>query len=297
MKKTFCIGILFLLAVHTTIANDSLNFIKIQHEIRYMKSAINRLQKESGKVRNLYLQQAKELDSLRAMQLKQADDASSLAVKVGADISDANQKIDSNLSILTNRINARSCLGVTGILVAFGLLFFIYYILRRKISSGVSSIDKIRSTLERLETAQKAIQEEAIKLDDKLIEVLNKQIPSISVPATTTDGSPDHSLAKKVADEIVRIETNLSRMDASVKGYKQLARAVERIKDNFKANGYEIIDMIGKPYTAGMKAAVTFVTDESLEPGQQIITKVIKPQIDYQQQMIQAAQIEVSQPE
>ena len=105
----------------------------------------------------------------------------------------------------------------------------------------------------------------------------------------------DHSLALKVADEIIRIELNLSRMDSSIKGYKQLAKAVQRIKDNFQANGYEIIDMLGKPYVAGMKAAVTFVTDESLEKGQQIISKIIKPQINYQQQMIQAAEIEVSQ--
>ena len=55
--------------------------------------------------------------------------------------------------------------------------------------------------------------------------------------------------------------------------------------------------MLGKPYVAGIKAAVTFIIDENLEHGQQIITKIIKPQINYQQQMIQAAQIEVSQPE
>ena len=86
-------------------------------------------------------------------------------------------------------------------------------------------------------------------------------------------------------------------MDPSIKGYKQLAKAVQRIKDNFLANGYEIVDMLGKPYIAGMKAAVTFVIDENLSRGEQVITKVIKPQINYQQQMIQAAQIEVSQSE
>ena len=55
--------------------------------------------------------------------------------------------------------------------------------------------------------------------------------------------------------------------------------------------------MLGKPYQAGMKAAVTFVTDEKLEPGQQIISRIIKPQINYKQVMIQAAEIEVSQAE
>ena len=85
------------------------------------------------------------------------------------------------------------------------------------------------------------------------------------------------------------------RMDASVKGHKQLSKAVERIEANFLANGYEIVDMLGKPYTEGVKAAVTFIDDDMLKPGEKVITKVIKPQINYNNVMIQAAQIEVSQ--
>ena len=125
--------------------------------------------------------------------------------------------------------------------------------------------------------------------------LLEKQISA--VPKAAASVEINHSLALKVADEIVRIELNLSRMDSSVKGYKQLSKAVERIKNNFMANGYEIVDMLGKNYTSGIKAAVTFVTDESLDDGVQIITKIIKPQINYHQQMIQAAEIEVSQSE
>ena len=99
----------------------------------------------------------------------------------------------------------------------------------------------------------------------------------------------------KVADESVRIEANLSHMNASVKGYKQLAKAVERIKANFRANGYEIVDMLGKPYHEGMKVTANFVTDETLPEGEQFITGVIKPQINYKGKMIQSAQITVSQ--
>ena len=139
------------------------------------------------------------------------------------------------------------------------------------------------------------MQEESVKLDSKLVELLDKKIEA--TPALISNEQTDHTLALKVADEIVRIETNLSRMDTSVKGYKQLAKAVERIRTNFLANGYEIVDMLGKSYIQGMKAAVTFVTDDSLESGIQIISKIIKPQINYKQEMIQAAQIEVSQAE
>ncbi|MFT7120690.1 MAG: hypothetical protein ACJAZ9_000866 [Neolewinella sp.] len=109
-----------------------------------------------------------------------------------------------------------------------------------------------------------------------------------------TKSKPNHSLAIKVANEVVRIQKNIGRMDEGTKGLKQLAKSVERIVDNYVANGYEIVDMLGQEYKDGTKAIVTFVTDEELEPGKQVITRVIKPQINYEKVMIQTAQIEVS---
>lgn len=84
-------------------------------------------------------------------------------------------------------------------------------------------------------------------------------------------------------------------MDPSVRGYKQLTKSISQMKNNLLANGYEIVDMLGKPYHEGMKVTANFVEDENMEQGQQIITGIIKPQINYQGQMIQAAQITVSQ--
>lgn len=210
---------------------------------------------------------------------------------INGKIQETNNTLVSNQSIMENRTLWG---GVIAAVILFISLAISYYLTKR-IKQGKSSIDEVRKAQDVLQTAHIKMQEEAVKLDNKMIELFEKQMVSGSITAVGTQ--IDHSLALKVADEIVRIEMNLSRMDASIKGYKQLTKAVQRIKDNFNANGYEIVDMLGKSYVAGMKVAVTFVTDESLEHGQQIITKIIKPQINYQQQMIQAAQIEVSQSE
>ncbi len=206
-------------------------------------------------------------------------------------IQETNRTLASTLSVVDNRTLWG---GIITTIILLILLVVAYYMTKR-IKYGTTSIDEMRKAQDALQKAHIKMQEESVKLDNKMIELCEQQV--LSASANTGQTHPDHSLALKVADEIVRIEMNLSRMDSSIKGYKQLAKAVQRIKDNFNANGYEIVDMLGKPYNAGMKAAVTFVTDESLEDGQQIITKIIKPQINYQQQMIQAAQIEVSQPE
>ncbi|CAI8312671.1 MAG: Uncharacterised protein [Cryomorphaceae bacterium] len=44
-----------------------------------------------------------------------------------------------------------------------------------------------------------------------------------------------------------------------------------------------------------MNLQATFIEDENLKKGESIITRIIKPQINYKGKLIQAAQIEVSQ--
>ena len=84
-------------------------------------------------------------------------------------------------------------------------------------------------------------------------------------------------------------------MDPSVKGYKPLVKAIERIKDNFKANGYEIVTYIGQPYNEGMRVNADFVIDEELPEGTRTITSVSKPQVHYNGELIQKATITVTQ--
>ncbi len=192
-----------------------------------------------------------------------------------------------------NVLSSRTIWGICSLAALFMAIIATVFALIKKIKSGNTSIDEVRKAQDALQTAQAKMQEESIRLDDKLLELFDRQITN--APKIVDKDKPDHSLALKVADEIVRIELNMARMDSSVKGYKQLAKAVERIKDNFKANDYEIVDMLGKPYNEGMKVTANFVADEDLEEGKQIITGIIKPQINYNGQMIQAAEITVSQ--
>jgi hypothetical protein len=175
--------------------------------------------------------------------------------------------------------------------ILFSISIFIYVISRKSLKqNNLDILDKINAT-------RKSLEEEAINLDNKLIELLNKQINLVSDKMHQTEISNteiDHSLALKVADEIIRIEKNLNRMDKSIKGHKQLQGSVKRIKDNFVSKEYQIVDMVGKKYDTGMKVTANFVPDESLDKDEQIITRIIKPQVNYKDKMIQSAQIEVS---
>ena len=98
-----------------------------------------------------------------------------------------------------------------------------------------------------------------------------------------------------MADEINRIQKNISQMDSSTKGLKQLSASVKRIVENFETNGYELVDLLNKPYDQGMKVIAFFRPDDTLKSDEQIITRIVKPQVNYKGLMIQAAEIEVSQ--
>ena len=306
MKKAIIFILLFVPLYNYANTLDSIQIANFQREVETLKVEINQLRNQNAKIEKQLL----ELSSLRSSLNEQGKEISNLGTElsatnehvaqqdanidsVAANVTTADKKIDDKADSLSSSIKMRTICAVSGIILAIILLVVFFIVLHRRIKKGSSSIDSIKQAQESLIVAQKTMQEESVKLDNKLVELFEKQI--VVQPQQNVNSEPDHSLALKVADEIVRIETNLSRMDESVKGYKQLKKAVERIRTNFLANGYEIVDMLGKPYNEGMKLSADFVSDETLAEGEQKITGIIKPQINYKGKMIQAAQITVSQ--
>lgn len=280
-------------SIQRTITNDSVQIANLQKEVIILKAAISTLKQENVKLHSQNQKQTTDFENLKMIQNQQDANVNVLATKLDKDILSANKKLDANVVSINDSIKSRSAIGMVGISVIIILLIVAYCIFKKKINIGTSSIGKIKEAQESLEVAQKAIQEDSVKMDGKLIELLERQVAIY--PQTNNNVEQDHSLALKVADEIVRIETNLAHMDESVKGYKQLRKAVEHIRNNFLANGYEIVEMLGKPYNEGMKVVANFVSDEKLAEGEQKITGITKPQVNYNGKMIQAAQITVSQ--
>ena len=288
MKKVFLVVTMLVSIALNGSASDSLKIVTLQREVNNLKVSVSRLQQENGRIRILCQQQKTKFDSLLLSQELQAEDIKVLAEKVGVALSETNKNIQNSKESLTCSINIRTWLAVCGILLSIALLIVSYFILKK-----------------RMHVVKSKIAEDSVEMDNRLSGLLNQIVgvqtnilnlnSSISTLQISSSNQQDHTLALKVADEIVRIETNLSRMDESIKGYKQLKKAVERIRTNFLANGYEIVEMLGKPYNEGMKVVANFVSDETLGEGEQKITGIIKPQINYKGKMIQSAQITVSQ--
>ncbi|WP_204356601.1 hypothetical protein [Arcticibacterium luteifluviistationis] len=212
--------------------------------------------------------------------------------QLGTEIEKVTSSTNSQIIKLDSSLEKNRLYWIIATLATLLLGGLVYWLLGKRIQSSKTDVEtQIRNT-------KTALEEESVKLDNKLVEVLETQLKLKQEETKTqpniSSEKADHSLALKVADEIIRIQKNLSRMDDSTKGLKQLNSSVQRIQDNFAANGYELVEMLGKEYNEGMKVTANFTPSEDLETGKQIISRIIKPQVNFKGEMIQAAQIEVS---
>lgn len=270
-------------ALPTTTSNTgkqtSLIHQKMQNEISSNKDEIIKLQKKL-EASNLKIDSLEEKirDLKKEVQTTQTNTENKI------------EATNSSIIALDSSIKNKSILGCIVLGLVIIILLCIILKLRKKLSLTAASVEETKNAQKDLQDSQQQLENGTVALDSKVTDILNTHLSS-SLQAT----QQDHSLALKVADEIVRIETNLYRMDPTTRGYKQLTKSVQRMKDCFMTKGYEISDLLGKPYNEGMKVVANLVEDESLPEGSAIITGIIKPQIIYNGKMIQAAQITVSQ--
>ena len=210
--------------------------------------------------------------------------------ELGTKIQDTEEKANSQIAELDGNVEKNRLYWIIATLGTLLLGGFIYWLLGKRITSSKADVEtQIRNT-------KVSLEEESVKLDSKLMEVLDKQLKlkDLSKSGKPENEEKDHSLVLKVADEVTRILMNLEVMDKSIKGYKHLKKYSASILDNLKAYGYEIPQLIGQNYNSGMNMVATLEYDESVEEGKQIIKRIIKPQINYNGKMIQAAKVIVA---
>lgn len=219
-------------------------------------------------------------------------------------ISKAEKTADGKIASITTSLSQNTLYGIIAVLIIALLSVGLFALLRsqfvRRNTDLSESIDLTNRTLEKqhsslsdsIQTTKKALEEEGIRLDTKLADILEAQLSLLK--NTPAQAKTDHSLALKMADEINRIQKNLNHMDPSTKGLKQLNGAVRRILENFESNGYKLVELLNKPYDQGMNAIAVFRPDEQLKADEKIISKIIKPQVNFRGVMIQSAEIEVS---
>ena len=257
--------------------NDSLTIVNmaLEKKISSLDTQIQQLEKE-------VVEQKDKSASLDSAIISNTVAISTSSSTLGAEIESANI----NIATQSQNLKHKTIWGAIIALLVFIVSALIAFLLHRKGNSKIEALKK---------QSEKISEEIVTKLSNELEEIKKFSSSIESLSASGKSSQDESDLIKALADRITFIEMTLYRMDHSVRGYKHLVKALSQMKDNLMANGYEIVDMLGKPYHEGMKVIANFNEDETLEKGQQIITGITKPQINYQGKMIQAAQITVSQ--
>lgn len=299
MRKAI-VSILLLASVNAFGQTESLTKEDLAKELQPLKSSIQTLQKENSSLKteignlNSKLSNAnKSIDSLRSKTQENSSaisqTADELGVKILATETNANQKITE----VDKSLSKNSLYGIIGVLSALLLSGLLYWLLSKRQKTDKTEV------VEQLQKTKSTIEESLVKEFGKQTSLIESELQLLAQQKTASPVSantePDHSLALKVASEINLIERNINLMDKGTKGLKQLERSVGKLKDNLSANGYEMPELLGKQYHQGMKVIVTSsIPDENLEKGSEVITKVLIPQVNFNDKMIQTAQIEVS---
>lgn len=239
----------------------------------------------------IYKQNAEsQIDSLQSIINSNSANIQTAANELGVKIDNTHDFANQGIQDLNKTVSHNTLYWIIAILVVALLVLLVFVFLRKQIFKQKSDLDG------NIQETRKALEEEGVKLDNKLIEVLETQLKIINNTNAGAGQEADHTLALKVADEIVRIEKNISKMDNETKGIKPLVKGIERIKDNFKANGYDMVQLLDKEYDDGMNIdVINFIDDDTIPSGKKIITRIIKPQVNYKDVLIQRAQVDVSQ--
>ena len=273
-------------------SNDSIKIVKLEQTLQKEIKARESLKTELAIQKDLIKSQDGVIDSLRSAIEQNARNIKTTADEIGLKIDETNSTLGSKADF--SDVKSKTIWGGIILILLAILGAIVYYLLHKRINKGNADVN--------------ALMEKSDKLNEQILnqfslEMAEMQKISASLAAIEkTSGKqggvssePDHSLIKTLADRITFMEMTLFKMDPKVRGYKQLSKSISQMKDNLLANGYELVDMLGKPYNDGMKVTANFIEDEDLEQGTQIITGIIKPQINFNGKMIQSAQITVSQ--
>lgn len=298
MKVLICAVTLALISHFTVMsANASDSLRNCFNTIQATKATIQTLQhnNESLKAYIITLNstitaQSNEIDSLKSVINETNNSVTALADSLNVNISSTKKQIQTNSDSLNQTITKKSQAGMWIFIALAVVVAIIAFIFGRLLAKRGNEVALLSAKADNLN------EEIVNRLSSEMSEMrsLSKQIGAIS---TATGGGTDteQKLITTLADRITFMEMTLYKMDSSVRGHKQLSKSIKQMKDNLLANGYELVDMLGKDYHDGMKVTANFVEDENLPEGKQIITGIIKPQINYQGKMIQSAQITVSQ--
>jgi len=276
-------------AIQQTIERQKQEIDGLTSKVNSQQTTINQQRNALNEITTKTTRLKSTVDSLGSLIETNRSNINAIADDLGTKIQETGEQAETRILELGGDVEKNRLYWIIATLVTLLLGAMMYLFLGKRIKSSQTDVET------QIKNTKKSLEEESLKLDGELVKVFQKQLEVLeTAPKETTQQDDDHSLVLKIADRLTAMETNLYRMDPNTRGLNNLKNLVKSTKENFNAKEYEIVEMLGKEYKEGMEVIATFIPSDEIEIGKQIITRVIKPQVNFKGQKIQAAQIEVS---
>jgi len=275
-------------AIQQTVEKQKQEIEGLTSKVNSQQTTINQQRNSLNEITTKATRLESTVDSLGSLIETNRSNINVIADDLGTKIQETGEQAETRISELGGDVEKNRLYWIIATLATLLLGALVYWLLGKRITSSKTDVEtQIRNT-------KKSLEEESLKLDGELVKVFQKQLEVLESSPKGASQDDDHSLVLKIADRLTAMETNHYRMDPNTRGLKQLKNAVKSIKENYLAKGYEIVEMLELEYKEGMNVTANFIPSDKIEKGKRIITRVIKPQVNFKGKMIQAAQIEVS---
>ena len=132
----------------------------------------------------------KQIDSLQNLVQTNSQNIETMATDLGTKIQQTENSTKESITQIDQNVNQNRMFWLGGLLATIGLGGLIYWLLGRKIKTSQTDVES------QIKKTQKHLEEEAIKLDNKLVEVLESQLKLKQEEKTQTSTSStdiDHS--------------------------------------------------------------------------------------------------------
>lgn len=259
---------------------------KLRKQIESVKAENEKLRQNLASVQEKVNNQNEQLQKLQNALGKANENLNQKADSISEKIEDNNDSANQKISDLETSLSRNTLIWLAVSVVAAIILIALFWRLSRKQQSEKADLETA------INATRKSLEEESVRLDNKLAEILALQLNNVN--RQPQEKEIDHSLVLKVANEMNRMRMNIINMNPETRGLKQLNRALKNMMDSLQSKGYEIVDLLGKPYDIGMNIVATKQFDETLSLGESKISWIVSPQVLFEGKTIQFGEIIVS---
>lgn len=271
----------------------------IEERISGIAGLVPKLESEFSQLSSLVEKESRErINSIQNLETNIREEITGLSQKISYTDQDVVERIsttESRISGLSEYIEERE-LYAAGAVIGIAFLLLMVAVASRRKTTGVE-----RKLEQQNAELSHRIEEQGAVLDTRLLELLEKQIPLLSgsadMPAHSGHDSPeavaDHALAIALGEEIYKLMKRNKELSDKSQIFEELKTSLRRLWTAFREKGYEVVDLQDKTYHDDMPAKADFFLTHELLPGEQIVSRVIRPLIKHNNVTIQEAEVEV----